>query len=109
VVGGRPWQESHQETTESREQALLSCAIVGQMFLNMLVKATDEDALADALRAGLPAPATEGECRQKFADFLAFVEEARERARSIDVSPPPSRLRPYSSPSSGRCGTGAPG
>lgn len=67
----------------------------GQMFLNMLVKATDEGALAHALREGLPAPADEDQCRQRFADFLGFVEEARERARSTGVSPPSLGYAPY--------------
>jgi hypothetical protein len=124
-----PWHESHQETTDDREQALPELREIirrfqsgessaaefrsamdtfskttrlwgfggtsGQMFLNMLVKATDEGTLANALREALPAPADEDACRQKFADFLAFVEEARERARSIGVSPPSLGYAPY--------------
>ena len=67
----------------------------GQMFLNMLVKAADEEALARALRAALPAPADEDECRRKFDDFLAFVEETRERAQEIGVTRPSPGYTPY--------------
>ena len=67
----------------------------GQMFLNMLVKASDEHALGEALRAALPAPADEDECRKRFADFLAIVQEARERAQTIGVPPPSLGYTPF--------------
>jgi hypothetical protein len=67
----------------------------GQMFLNMLVKAAEETELAEALRAALPAPADEGACRRKFADFLTFVDEARTRALSADVPRPSPGYTPY--------------
>ena len=67
----------------------------GQMFLNMLVKAADDVALRNALRAALPGPADEADCRRKFADFLAFVDEARERAQTLGVTRPSLGYVPY--------------
>lgn len=69
--------------------------IAGQMFLNTLVKAADENALAEALRAALPAPTDEEDCRRKFADFLAFVEETRDEARAAQVTLPSLGYAPY--------------
>ncbi|MGH9324958.1 MAG: hypothetical protein ACRD3V_34390, partial [Vicinamibacteria bacterium] len=50
---------------------------------------------AEALRAALPPPADEEDCRRKFADFLAFVEEAREQARAAQVALPSLGYAPY--------------
>lgn len=52
----------------------------GQMFFNQLVKAADEDELSAALRAALPAPATEEEAAAKLEAFLVAVDRSRERA-----------------------------
>lgn len=43
----------------------------------------------------MPAPADEDECRGKFADFLAFVEDARERADATNTSRPSLGFAPY--------------
>lgn len=69
--------------------------IAGQMFLNTLVKAASADALAEALRAALPAPADEEECRRRFADFLAYVEVVREQARTAEITLPSLGYTPY--------------
>ncbi|HLA14588.1 MAG TPA: hypothetical protein VJZ25_06145, partial [Gemmatimonadaceae bacterium] len=67
----------------------------GQMFLNTLVNAGAENELSAALRAALPPPREADDCRRKFAEFLAFVEEARERARANEVAIPALGFAPY--------------
>lgn len=67
----------------------------GQMFLNTLVNAGAEDELGAALRSALPAPQDEEECGRKFAEFLAFVEDARERAREAGTAIPSLGYAPY--------------
>src|SRR3989442_8192573 len=47
--------------------------IAGQMFFNLLVKASPDSEIADALRQALPQPKDEDDCRGKFEGFLAFV------------------------------------
>ena len=69
--------------------------IAGQMFFNTLVKAAEEQALAEALRAAIPVPADDAACRSKFSAFLTFVEEARERAQEIGVRQPSLGYAPY--------------
>ena len=64
----------------------------GQMFLNTLVNAGADDEVVIALRAALTAPKDEQDCRGKFTEFLAFVDEARERARDSGVAVPSARL-----------------
>jgi hypothetical protein len=54
----------------------------GQMFFNLLSKAAPEPDVAAALRAALPAPADDGDCRVRFDRFLAFVEAAGVDAKS---------------------------
>src|SRR4051794_38315824 len=48
----------------------------GQMFFNQLLKAADAADLTAALRAALPAPATEAEAHAKLEAFLAAVDRA---------------------------------
>lgn len=67
----------------------------GQMFFNMLVKAAEGSELESALRAALPAPADEAECRAKFDAFFSFVDDARRRAREQGVSEPPHGYAPF--------------
>jgi hypothetical protein len=67
----------------------------GQMFLNTLVNAGAEDELGAALRSALPPPQDEEDCRRKFAEFLAFVEDARERARQAGTAIPSLGYAPY--------------
>jgi hypothetical protein len=67
----------------------------GQMFLNTLVNAGADDEVVIALRAALTAPKDEQDCRGKFTDFLAFVDEARERARDSGVAVPSPGYTPY--------------
>jgi 5-methylcytosine-specific restriction enzyme B len=52
----------------------------GQMFFNILVRLTGEEALGEALRTALPVPSDESDARTKLVRFTAFVEAARERA-----------------------------
>jgi hypothetical protein len=67
----------------------------GQMFLNTLVNAGAEEEVAAGLRTALTAPKNEQDCGQKFTEFLAFVEEARERARVNGVAVPSPGFTPY--------------
>jgi hypothetical protein len=52
----------------------------GQMFFQHTRQGRRRGDVGRALRAAPPAPADEDDSRRKFFDFLAFVEEARERA-----------------------------
>jgi len=65
------------------------------MFLNTVVNAGAEDDVVAALRAALTAPKDEQDCGQKFIDFLAFVDEARERARNSGVAVPSPGYTPH--------------
>jgi MoxR-like ATPase len=67
----------------------------GQMFFNLLVKAADEEELAAALRAALPAPADEAELRVRTTEFLAFVEETQNKAADLELTPPGVGYVPY--------------
>jgi hypothetical protein len=67
----------------------------GQMFLNTLVRASSEDALAPVLRAALPAPADDDGCKSRFTGFLRFVDEARGQAKAVGVAPPSPGYVPF--------------
>lgn len=69
--------------------------IAGQMFLNTLVNAGAPDEAVAAFQAALPAPKDEQDCQHKFADFFAFVEEARERANEGGTAVPAYGYAPY--------------
>jgi hypothetical protein len=67
----------------------------GQMFLNTLVNAGAEEELGAALRSALPPPQDEEACRRKFTEFLAFVDDARDRARDAGTAIPSPGRAPY--------------
>src|SRR4051794_18546390 len=58
------------------------------MFFNQLVKAMDPEALEEALRAALPAPADVRSAFAKLTDFVATIEAARESADALGATRP---------------------
>lgn len=67
----------------------------GQMFFNVIVKATDADHVTEALKAALPPPSDDADCRRKFEAFHAFVAEAQEAASDRGAARPQFGYMPF--------------
>jgi hypothetical protein len=62
--------------------------LAGQMFLNTVVNTGAEEEVGAALRAALSAPRDEDEAKARVGEFLAAVDDARDRAREMGVAVP---------------------
>ena len=67
----------------------------GQMFFNMIVKATDSAHVTAALQAALPPPTDDDHCRRKFEAFHEFVAGAQETADDHGAAKPQFGYAPF--------------
>jgi hypothetical protein len=67
----------------------------GQMFFNVLLKASDHAALEEELRAAIDVPEGEGSATEQIDAFVSFVRETQVRAAIVGRFPPKAGYIPY--------------
>jgi MoxR-like ATPase len=85
----------HAVDTHSKTQRHWGFKGGGQMFFNMIVKAAEPEHVSRALRAALPPPVDDEDCRRKFEEFSRFVNEAKESATRRGAAKPQFGYAPF--------------
>jgi hypothetical protein len=67
----------------------------GQMFLNVLLRASDHAALEEALRVSITVPGDEMTAADRIENFVSFVRETQARAGVVGRFPPKPGYVPY--------------